>query len=66
MTIALTNVTKEYHMGYAVTIVVIHERDIAAYAHRVTRVRDGLVGGDEPKAGVRTCSGKAYLLPSKG
>ncbi len=32
-------------------ILVTHEADIAAYARRVVRVRDGLIVGDEPQGG---------------
>ncbi len=39
-------------------IMVTHEPDIAAYAHRVIQVRDGKVIKDERKKEAGTCSGK--------
>ena len=30
-------------------VLVTHEHDIAAYAHRVVHLKDGLVSGDERK-----------------
>ncbi|WP_425058290.1 putative ABC transporter ATP-binding protein YknY [Sporomusa carbonis] len=39
-------------------IMVTHEPDIAAYAHRVIQVRDGAIINDEVKQGVGGCSGK--------
>lgn len=41
-------------------IMVTHEGDIAAYARRVIRVRDGLIVADEVGEGVDGCSGKVY------
>ncbi|MDT8902557.1 hypothetical protein [Anaeroselena agilis] len=47
-------------------IIVTREHDIAAYAHRIIQVKDGLVAGDETGEEVEKCSGKASLLPSRG
>jgi putative ABC transport system ATP-binding protein len=41
-------------------VMVTHEGDIAAYARRVIRVRDGQIVADEAGEGVDRCSGKAY------
>lgn len=39
-------------------IMVTHEPDIAAYAHRIIHVRDGKILKDEVRQEVETCSGK--------
>jgi len=40
----------EIHAAGNTVVVVTHEEDIAAYAHRVVRLRDGVVAADERKA----------------
>lgn len=42
-------------------IMVTHEDDIAHYAHRIVRLRDGLVETDEPNTNVR----RAEVVPSE-
>ena len=37
----------EIHKAGNTLIVVTHEEDIARYAHRVVRMRDGLIDSDE-------------------
>ena len=40
----------EIHAAGNTVVIVTHEEDIAAYAHRVVRLRDGVVSADERKA----------------
>ena len=40
----------EIHAAGNTVVLVTHEEDIAAYAHRVVRLRDGVVSADEMKA----------------
>ena len=40
----------EIHAAGNTVVLVTHEEDIAAYAHRVVRLRDGVVSADETKA----------------
>ena len=40
----------EIHAAGNTVVLVTHEEDIAAYAHRVVRLRDGVVSADERKA----------------
>ena len=39
----------EIHAAGNTVVLVTHEEDIAAYAHRVVRLRDGVVSADETK-----------------
>ena len=39
----------EIHAAGNTVVLVTHEEDIAAYAHRVVRLRDGAVSADETK-----------------
>lgn len=41
---------EEIHQAGNTVVLVTHEEDIAAYAHRVVRLRDGVVHADELKA----------------
>jgi putative ABC transport system ATP-binding protein len=43
----------ELHKQGNTIILVTHEEDIALYAHRVIRFRDGIVEGDEPNPNIR-------------
>lgn len=43
----------EIHRNGNTIVLVTHEEDIAHYAHRIIRLRDGLVESDEPNATVR-------------
>ena len=43
---------EEIHKAGNTVIVVTHENDIAAHAHRIIRLRDGLVESDEPNENI--------------
>ncbi|PKP17072.1 MAG: macrolide ABC transporter ATP-binding protein, partial [Bacteroidetes bacterium HGW-Bacteroidetes-23] len=43
----IMNLFNEIHANGNTVIVVTHEEDIAAHAHRIIRLRDGLVEKDE-------------------
>ena len=44
---------QELHDNGNTIIMVTHEKDIAEYAHRIVRLRDGLVESDEANKKVR-------------
>jgi putative ABC transport system ATP-binding protein len=44
----------EIHRNGNTIILVTHEEDIAHYAHRIIRLRDGLVESDEANRNIRT------------
>lgn len=44
---------EEIHTAGNTVVLVTHEEDIAEYAHRVVRLRDGVVSGDERKARIQ-------------
>jgi len=43
----------EIHRNGNTIVLVTHEEDIARYAHRIIRLRDGLVESDEPNPNIR-------------
>ena len=43
----------EIHCNGNTIVLVTHEEDIARYAHRIIRLRDGLVESDEPNKNIR-------------
>ena len=43
----------EIHRNGNTIVLVTHEEDIARYAHRIIRLRDGLVESDEPNRNIR-------------
>jgi putative ABC transport system ATP-binding protein len=44
---------EEIHNAGNTVILVTHEEDIAAHAHRVVRLRDGVVSSDEKQGAVK-------------
>jgi putative ABC transport system ATP-binding protein len=47
---------EEIHALGNTIILVTHEEDIARHAHRIIRLKDGLVDSDEKNANIRTMS----------
>ena len=47
-------ILEEIHKAGNTIIVVTHEEDIAKYAHRIVRLKDGLVESDEPNLDIKT------------
>jgi putative ABC transport system ATP-binding protein len=45
----IMNLFNEIHAGGNTVIIVTHEEEIAAYAHRIIRLRDGMIEKDERK-----------------
>ncbi len=46
--VEIMNLFNEIHANGNTVILVTHEEDIAAYAHRIIRLRDGIVESDKP------------------
>jgi len=44
---------EEIHAAGNTVIVVTHEEDIAAHAHRIVRLRDGVVSNDDQQRAVK-------------
>ena len=44
---------EEIHAAGNTVIIVTHEEDIAAHAHRVVRLRDGVVSSDDQQRAVK-------------
>lgn len=49
--VEIMNLFGDIHKNGNTVILVTHEEDIAAYAHRVIRLRDGIIESDTKKAG---------------
>lgn len=56
---------EEIHKAGNTIVVVTHEEDIALHAHRVIRLRDGIVESDEINENPRTMDQYAHLLAQK-
>ena len=47
---------EEIHANGNTIVVVTHEEDIALYAHRIVRMRDGNIESDQPNTAIHTFS----------
>jgi putative ABC transport system ATP-binding protein len=47
------NLFNEIHANGNTVILVTHEEDIAAYAHRIIRLRDGLIESDTINSNIK-------------
>ncbi len=52
---------EEIHQAGNTIILVTHEQDIARHAHRIVRLRDGLIESDQPNPEILTAA-EAPLL----
>ena len=51
--IEIMSLFEEIHRAGNTVVLVTHEEDIAAHAHRVVRLRDGVVSSDEKQGAVK-------------
>ena len=51
--IDIMRLIREIHRNGNTIVLVTHEEDIARYAHRIIRLRDGLVESDQPNKNIR-------------
>ena len=59
--IEIMGLFEEIHKKGNTIIVVTHEEDIAKHAHRIVRLRDGLVESDEMNNNIRTIKAEAVI-----
>jgi putative ABC transport system ATP-binding protein len=51
--VEIMNLFNEIHANGNTVILVTHEEDIAAYAHRIIRLRDGLIESDTINSNIK-------------
>jgi len=54
--VEIMGLLEEIHAKNNTIILVTHEEDIALHAHRIVRMRDGLIESDEPNTNIRSVS----------
>lgn len=64
--IEIMGLLEEIHSKGNTIILVTHEEDIAQHAHRIVRMRDGLIENDYLNTDVKTVSPKLQVLNEKG
>ena len=57
---------EEIHSKGNTIILVTHEEDIAQHAHRIVRMRDGLIEADYPNTDIKSVSPRLSALEEKG
>lgn len=63
--IEIMGLLEEIHKKGNTIVLVTHEEDIAQHAHRIVRMRDGLIENDYMNTDIRTVSGKMDQLVEK-
>ncbi len=64
--IEIMGLLEEIHSRGNTIILVTHEEDIAQHAHRIVRMRDGLIENDYPNNDVKSVSPRLAALREKG
>src|SRR5690606_37456361 len=64
--IEIMELLEEIHSKGNTIILVTHEEDIAKHAHRIVRMRDGLIESDEPNNDIKSVSPRLAALREKG
>lgn len=64
--IEIMGLMEEIHSKGNTIILVTHEEDIALHAHRIVRLRDGLIEDDQPNLNVKQVSPRLAALKEKG
>ena len=54
--VEIMGLLEEIHLKGNTIILVTHEEDIAQHAHRIVRMRDGLIENDYPNEHIKTVS----------
>ncbi|WP_257669042.1 ABC transporter ATP-binding protein [Parapedobacter tibetensis] len=64
--VEIMGLLEEIHSGGNTIILVTHEEDIAQHAHRIVRMRDGLIEDDYPNNDIKNVSPRLTTLREKG
>ena len=64
--IEIMELLEEIHSNGNTIILVTHEEDIAQHAHRIVRMRDGLIEDDYPNTDIKNVSPRLAALREKG
>ncbi|WP_312790980.1 ABC transporter ATP-binding protein [Sphingobacterium sp.] len=64
--IEIMGLLEEIHSKGNTIILVTHEEDIALHAHRIVRMRDGLIENDYPNPDIKSVSPRLNALNEKG
>lgn len=64
--IEIMGLLEEIHSKGNTIILVTHEEDIAQHAHRIVRMRDGLIENDYPNEGIKLVSPRLKALSESG
>lgn len=64
--IEIMGLLEEIHSKGNTIILVTHEEDIAQHAHRIVRMRDGLIEADYPNTDIKSVSPRLSALEEKG
>lgn len=64
--IEIMGLLEEIHSKGNTIILVTHEEDIAQHAHRIVRMRDGLIEADYPNTDIKSVSPRLSALEKKG
>ncbi|MNL49261.1 Macrolide export ATP-binding/permease protein MacB [compost metagenome] len=64
--IEIMGLLEEIHSKGNTIILVTHEEDIAQHAHRIVRMRDGLIENDYKNTDIKTVSPRLVKLEEKG
>ena len=64
--IEIMSLLEEIHDKGNTIILVTHEEDIALHAHRIVRMRDGLIESDEPNMDIKSVSPRLDALNASG
>ncbi|SUJ06244.1 Macrolide export ATP-binding/permease protein MacB [Sphingobacterium spiritivorum] len=64
--IEIMGLLEDIHAKGNTIILVTHEEDIAQHAHRIVRMRDGLIEDDYPNTNIKSVSPRLVALNAKG
>ena len=64
--VEIMSLLEEIHLKGNTIILVTHEEDIAQHAHRIVRMRDGLIETDEPNKDIKSVSPRLEALNASG
>jgi len=64
--VEIMGLLEEIHSKGNTIILVTHEEDIALHAHRIVRMRDGLIESDQPNTNIKSVSPRLQALKESG